>query len=283
MNMSRPLSFFFSVGDDESRRPLALTGSEPVAAPPHPAGPWVLAQTWHDLLFMHWPVAPEVLRPHLPAGLTLDTFDGQAWIAVLPFWMSGIRARGCPSVPFTSTFPEINVRTYVHDAERPAVFFMSLDADNILGAAIARHTYHLPYSRSRIRLSRHGDTIDFASNRVDPRDPPAMFAGSYRPVSEVCPAQPGSLEHWLVERYRFYTVNGQGEIYRGDVHHAPWPLQRARAEVRANTMVLSHNVTLPDTAPLLHYARRIDAIFWLPERVGSATGYVRPRLASYPG
>lgn len=283
MNMSQQLSFFFSVGDHDSRGPVARAGQEPVAAPPRPAGPWVLAQTWHDLLFMHWPVAPEVLRPHLPAGLTLDTINGQAWIAVLPFWMSGIRARGCPPVPFTSSFAEINVRTYVHDAERPAVFFMSLDADNVLGTTIARHTYHLPYTHSRIRLTHHGDTIDFASDRTDHRDPPAMFAGSYRPVSEVFQARPGSLEHWLVERYRFYTVNRQGDIYRGDIQHAPWPLQRARAEVRGNTMALSHNVELPAVAPLLHYARRIDATFWLPQRVGQAVGFVRPRLASYPG
>src|SRR5215204_2045661 len=133
MNMSRQLSFFFSIGDNDSRGPVVQADREPVAAPPRLARPWVMAQTWHDLLFMHWPVAPEVLRPHLPAGLTLDTFNRQAWIAVLPFWMSGIRGRGCPPVPLTSSFAEINVRTYVHDAERPAVFFMSLDADNVLG------------------------------------------------------------------------------------------------------------------------------------------------------
>src|SRR6476646_2026873 len=104
----------------------------------HPAGPWVLAQTWHDLLFAHWPVAPEVLRPHLPPGLPLDTCEGTAWLGIVAFWMSGIRLRGLPPVPFTSGFPEINVRTYVRDQARPAVFFMSLDADNALGIALAR-------------------------------------------------------------------------------------------------------------------------------------------------
>src|SRR5690242_6528449 len=117
-------------------------------------GLWVLAQTWHDLLFAHWPVDPAVVRPLLPPGVTLDTFDGQAWFGVVAFWMSGIRLRGLPPVPFTDGFPEINVRTYVWDAARPAVFFMSLDADNALGIALARRWYHLPYFRARIALDR---------------------------------------------------------------------------------------------------------------------------------
>src|SRR5215212_11794563 len=147
-------SFFFNVGPQQAAdAPGATTDL------PRPPGPWVLVQTWHDLLFLHWPVAPEILQPHLPPGLTLDTRDGLAWIAVLPFWMSGIRLRGCPPMPCTSSFPEINVRTYVHDAERPAVYFMSLDADNLLGTAIARATYHLPYSHSRITLTQDGDAI----------------------------------------------------------------------------------------------------------------------------
>ena len=165
MNLSRPLSFFFRVGEQESRNPTAQAGPEPIAVPPRPAGPWVLAQTWHDLLFMHWPVAPEVLRPHLPAGLTLDTFDGQAWIAVLPFWMSGIRARGCPPIPFTSSFAEINVRTYVVRDGIPGIYFFSLDADSAVAVGGASTLFHLPYFLADIEMESDRGRFTYRSRR----------------------------------------------------------------------------------------------------------------------
>jgi uncharacterized protein len=117
---------------------------------PLPAGGWVMAQSWHDLLSAHWPVTAAALRPHIPARLAIDTFDGQAWLGVVPFRMSGVRLRGTPAVPWLSAFPELNVRTYVLADAKPGVWFFSLDAGNAIAAAIAREWFHLPYLRGVI-------------------------------------------------------------------------------------------------------------------------------------
>jgi uncharacterized protein YqjF (DUF2071 family) len=239
-------------------------------APARPAGPWVLAQTWHDLLFAHWPVPPEMVRPLLPPGVTLDTFDGQAWLGIVAFWMSGIRLRGLPPVPFTAGFPEINVRTYVQDAARPAVFFMSLDADNAVGIALARRWYHLPYFRARIALTRRPGAVTFASRRTEPGAAPAAFTGAYGPVAAGQRSAPGTLEHWLTERYRFYTADQDGQVYRGDMQHEPWLLQAAGADIRLNTLIAAHGLPVPQGAPILHYARQTQAVFWWPERLAPA-------------
>ncbi len=251
---------------------------------PRPAGPWVMAQTWHNLLFAHWPVAPELLRPHLPPGLTLDTFDGQAWVGLILFRLSGIRLRGVPPMPLMSAFPEINVRTYVRDEGRPAIFFLSLDADNLLGIELAKLWYHLPYVHAQMQFTAADDQVAFTSRRTTPGAPPAVFAGRYGPTGDdPCPSAPGSLAHWLTERYRLYTVDGRGGLHRGDIYHDPWPLQPAAATITTNTMALGHGITLPATPPLLHYAHRMPALFWLPQRVPALASVPRPRPALTPG
>ncbi len=242
------------------------TGISPSPAP-RPAGPWVMAQMWHNLLFAHWPVAPEVLRPHLPPGLTLDTFDGQAWVGLILFRLSGIRLRGFPPVPLMSAFPEINVRTYIRDEGRPAILFLSLDADNLLGIELAKLWYHLPYLRARMTFTEAGDQVHFTSQRTTPTAQYATFSGSYGPTGRVAYSTPGSLEYWLTERYRLYSADGRGGLHRADIYHDPWPLQPAAATIAANTMTLAQGIPLPDTAPLCHYARQMPAIFWLPGRV----------------
>jgi uncharacterized protein YqjF (DUF2071 family) len=229
-----------------------------------------MAQTWHNLLFAHWPVAPEVLRPHLAPGLTLDTFDGQAWVGLILFRLSAIRLRGCPPVPLMSAFPEINVRTYIRDEGRPAILFLSLDADNLLGIELAKLWYHLPYLRANMTFRADGDQVAFTSHRTSPRAPFATFTGSYSPTGPVAYSAPGSLDHWLTERYRFYSVDGHGGLHRGDIYHDPWPLQPAAATIAANTLAQAHGIPLPDTPPLCHYARQMPAVFWLPERVAPA-------------
>jgi uncharacterized protein YqjF (DUF2071 family) len=240
-----------------------------------------MAQTWHNLLFAHWPVAPEVLRPHLPPGLTLDTFDGQAWIGLILFRLSGIRLRGCPPVPLMSSFPEINVRTYIRDEGRPAILFLSLDADNLLGIELAKRWYHLPYLQAKMQFSSDGDAVQFTSHRTSPQAPFAAFSGSYGPTGPAMPSAPGSLEHWLTERYRLYTVDRRGGLHRGDIYHDPWPLQPATATITANTMAQAHGITLPDTAPLCHYTRHMPARFWLPQRV-SADAQSHPARRAVP-
>ena len=225
-----------------------------------------MAQSWHDLLFAHWPVEPSVVAALLPPGLTLDTHEGCAWIGVVPFRMSGIRLRGLPPVPGTSAFPELNVRTYVTDGTKPGVWFFSLDAANALAVTVARVWFHLPYFRARMRGDASGDDIDYSSVRTHGGAQPGEFRARYGPTGAVYAAASGTLEHWLTERYCLYAQSPRG-LLRGEIHHVPWPLQPAWAEIETNTIAAASGITLPDTEPLLHFARRIDVPCWSPVRV----------------
>jgi len=226
---------------------------------PVPDGPWIMQQVWHDLLFAHWPIPPDVLRPLLPATLPLDTFQGQAWVGVVPFRMSGIRIRGLQPLPGVSRFPELNVRTYVEVAGRPGVYFFSLDAANLLAVWGARIGFSLPYFHAAMRCMEEDGSIRYASHRYGAGH--AAFVAEYKPLLPPRLAQPGSLEHWLTERYCLYTRRG-GRIVRGEIHHEPWPLQDATANISVNTMTSAAGFDLPDLAPLLHFARQIDVLIW---------------------
>ncbi len=226
-----------------------------------------MRQTWHDLLFMHWPVPIESLRPHIPPSLTIDTFDGQAWIAVVPFRMSDIAPRGLFPVPWLSAFPELNVRTYVIRDGRPGVWFFSLEAGNSLAVFIARTGFKLPYFHARMRLEQVPGTLSYTSHRIHRNAPPANFIGSYAPIAPPFDAQPGSLEYFLTARYCLYTADARGHVYRGEIHHPPWPLQLADAEVQANTMTDWLNIKLPDVSPLLHFSRKLEVVVWGLERL----------------
>lgn len=219
-----------------------------------------MAQSWHDLLFAHWPVPCDALRRLVPAALVLDTYDGTAWIGVVPFRMSGIRLRRLPPLPWLSAFPELNVRTYATRGGKPGVFFFSLDAANPLAVAVARRWYHLPYMRARMSATTEADGVRYASRRTHHGAPQAELRARYRPMGPVTRAAPGTLEHWLTERYCLYALDRHGTVYRGEIHHEPWPLQAAEAEVEVNTM--TRPLVLPDTQPLLHFARRLDVVVW---------------------
>src|SRR5215212_7567429 len=168
-----------------------------------PRGSWVMTQTWHDLLFAHWPVQPEALGRLVPSGVELDTYDGQAWLGIVAFRLSGIRLRGLPEIPMISGFPEVNVRTYVTANGKPGVYFLSLDADNPLVTAIARPWFHLAYHNARIRFARVGERVEVAGWRRGSED--ARFCAMYQPCSEPFIAPPHTLEHWLTERYCYYA------------------------------------------------------------------------------
>ncbi len=224
-----------------------------------------MAQVWHDLLFAHWPVEAATLRAAIPPPLALDLFDGQAWVGVVPFRMSGVQLRLLPlAAPWLSAFPELNVRTYVTGpgGARPGVFFHSLDAGNPVAVAVARRWYHLPYFFARMGCRRVGDWISYTSRRAHPGAPPADFVGQYRPTGPAFRSAPGSLEEWLTERYCLYAADRRGRVYRGDIAHARWPLQPAEAELHFDTLVGQHGIRLPDTAPLLHFARRLAIRAW---------------------
>lgn len=217
---------------------------------------------WHDLLFAHWSVEPQLLRPLIPAGLELDTFDGRAWIGVVPFHMTGVVPRYTPELNCTSAFPEINVRTYVKNSTHAGVWFFSLDATSRLVVRVARLWYKLPYYDARIDVDREGETINYRSTRTHRGAGRADFEASYKPVGQTFHAAPQTLEHFLVERYCMFAADRKGRITRGDIHHARWQLQTAEAEIRTNTMTQPLGFELPQTAPLLHFARLIEAVAW---------------------
>ncbi len=233
---------------------------------PLPRSPWIMTQVWHELLFAHWPIAPELLRPLIPALLPLDTYEGEAWVGVVPFRMSHVSPRGLPPVRGLSAFPELNVRTYVTVNGIPGVYFFSLDASNPIAVALARSLFHLPYYNARMHCQRIDETIHYTSMRTHRGAPMAELVANYRPVEPVSYAEHGSLPFWLTERYALYTIVG-ARLYRGDIHHEQWPLQRAEWEVTRDTMARSHAIALPDTAPLLHYSHRQEVLIWPLQRL----------------
>jgi len=221
-----------------------------------------MKQVWHDLLFMHWPIPADRLRPLIPPKLEIESFEGSAWVGVVPFHMSGIRAHWMPPIPGTSVFPELNVRTYVRAGGKPGVWFFSLDAANSLAVAGARRFYHLPYFRARMEAtSGPRDEIQYDSHRIHSGAVSADFRGHYRPLGNLFRAKQGSLEYFFVERYCLYAAT-RGHIFCGEIDHAPWPLQRAEAEIGVNTMATASGITLPTSKPLLHFARRQEVRVW---------------------
>jgi len=226
---------------------------------PLPNLPWVMKQTWNDLLFAHFPVKFDVLRKLVPEVLPLDTYDGMCWIGVVPFHMTDIRLRGLPPIPGTDKFPELNVRTYVTIEGKPGVYFFSLDATNLLAIQVARTFYHLPYVHADMRIAKHEDMIEYESKR---KTGDARFSADYRPISKVYVAEKGSFEEWLVERYCLYILNSKGIPLRCDILHHPWLLQRAEAEIKENTMLSSRGIIVENDSAILHYSKKIEVRMW---------------------
>jgi uncharacterized protein YqjF (DUF2071 family) len=219
-----------------------------------------MAQTWLELLFAHWRLPVERLRPHVPAGLEVDTFEGDGWLGVTPFRVANLRLRGLPPLPRVSTFLELNCRTYVsHGGEKPGIWFFSLDASSRLAVEGARRLYRLPYFLARMQgLPRYRCT------RLD-AERPHVWESAYAPVGEVSPPEPGTLAHFLTERYCLYAVGDGGRLQRAEIHHPPWPLQAAQAEVELNTM--PPDGLEAEGEPLCHYSGRQDVLIWELEPV----------------
>jgi len=230
---------------------------------------------WRNLLFAHWPVPRELLRPLVPSALEIDAFEGEAWIGIVPFGMAGVRIRRLPSVPGTTTFPELNVRTYVlprHDnaagERKPGVWFFSLDAASRLVVRVARRWYGLPYFVARMRIDAPpvvapATPVRYTSERTHAHASPAALDVVYAPVGPPVRSHANTLEHFLTERY-FLFAQSAGVLRAAAVKHVPWPLQPAAADFRSNTMTAPLGISLPDTPPLLHYAARLDVLAWHP-------------------
>jgi uncharacterized protein len=243
-----------------------LTELERLALRERPEGQPLMHQTWGKLLFMHWRVDEKNLQPLVPEGLEIDTFDGTAWIGVIPFTMWDIRAFPpfLPAVPGFSAAHELNVRTYVHFDRVPGVWFFSLDCNSAAAVIAARTFYHLPYFNAHIDLKQRSSTIDYSLARTD--RPPAHFKGSWN-IGETIPfSHPESLAFFLTERYCLYSEHN-GKLYRARICHQPWPLQKASMKAYETTMIESLGLPSPEGQPALNYAESLNVEIWPIEKV----------------
>jgi uncharacterized protein YqjF (DUF2071 family) len=244
----------------------SLTDVDRLAIRNRPEGQPIMHQKWGKLLFMHWRVDTQVLRPLIPAELEIDTFDGSAWIAVTPFTMWDIRAFPpfVPPVPGFSSLHELNVRTYVCIDRVPGVWFLSLDCNSAAAVFAARALFFLPYYNAEIKIEEYFKRVDYALTRTE--DPPATLQASWT-IGETLPySQPDSLEFFLTERYCLYSEH-KGELYRARIHHQPWPLQEATLTSLSSSMIESLQLPTPKEDPLLHYAEELSVDIWRLTRV----------------
>ena len=218
---------------------------------------------WEELLFLHWRVEAAVLQRLLPPGVVIETFDGSAWLGVVPFRMAATRFRWLPALPTAHTFPELNVRTYVRVGDTSGVWFFSLDAASRLAVEGARWSFGLPYFLARMKCRREGDVVGYTSERMDRRGPAAAFAASWRALGSPRRAAAGSLEHFFAERYCLFTTR-RGVLMRGDVAHVPWQLAPAEVQLTACNMTRLLGCVLPGEPESALAASPLTVAAWAP-------------------
>jgi hypothetical protein len=228
-----------------------------------------MAMRWTDLLFAHWPLPAKDIARLLPEGLILDTWEGAAWVGIVPFRMEDVQLRGLPKIPGTHVFPEANVRTYVREPKsgHHGVYFFSLDASNPLAVVGARGWFHLPYYFARMSIERDDGSQEgcwrYYSKRLFSRRP-ADLRARYRGAGKMLPpSKPGTIEYFLTERYALFT-NANGRVIRCDIHHRQWTLESAEAQFETLTLADPAGIKLPPSAPLLHFSRIQDVLAWPP-------------------
>lgn len=247
---------------------------------PLPSGHWLMRQRWNDLLFAHWPVPASSLMPLVPEGLQVDTFQGSAWLGVMPFWMDRIKVRGLPPIPGARSFPDLSLRTYVREERTgaPGVFCLSLDSNNLLAVAMGRAFYRLPYHWAEMHMEQRTERefSFYSRRRLAPQ--PVVFRARYRglgPSRRLMESNPGTLEYFLMERYCLFSSNRAGQPIRANLHQVSGPLEEAEAEIEQNDLAEAAGLQLPEIEPVLHYTRRLAVYVWPAE-------LVRPALVSRP-
>ena len=218
----------------------------------------VMYQRWRHLTFLHWTLPPEVVAPLLPPGLTLDTWEGKAYVGLVPFTMRGVRPRGLPAVGFLSDFHETNVRTYVHfEGRNPGVWFFSLEAANLIAVLLARASFKLPYFFASMTLTPEGEGFAYHSERHWPKPTPATCTVRCTPQGPASASTPGTLQHFLVERYFLYSRSG-GALYRGQVHHAPYQVRAATARDVDESLLAAAGLPRPAEPPSVLFSEGVD-------------------------
>ncbi|USK52157.1 DUF2071 domain-containing protein [Bacillus sp. CMF12] len=244
---------------------LKITGYRPF---PLPDKPWVMEQIWTDVLFAHWPVPAEIMEEHIPSQLTLDTYNGTAWVGIVPFWISKMRVRGLPPLPIMKSMNELNVRTYVEYEGMKGVYFFSLDADNFLAVTGARILYFLPYMNAEMQVSKCEGLINYESRRTHSHSESGQFKADYKPISSPFNSKPGTLDEWLTERYCLWVTKGE-KVFRGDIHHTKWQLHEASCTIHQNTLASFLPRKYFKGEPIVHYSPEKHAYFWPLIKVAS--------------
>jgi uncharacterized protein len=224
---------------------------------PVPTGRWIMEQGWYDLLFAHWELPLETVRSLVPRSLEVDTYDGRPWLSIAAFLLK-MRPRGLPALGRIWSFPELNFRTYVLHEGKPGIYFFSLDAASLSAVIGARMAYRLPYFHARMAIARDGRVIRYRSARIRT---PATFSASYQATSAVFHAAPGTLSHWLAERYCLYAVD-RGRVYAGEIHHPPWPLQNAQVEIAENSLPDAYGMRINIKPDLAQFAEAQEVLIW---------------------
>lgn len=241
---------FMKIINDTTHRPFPL-----------PRGNWIMKQAWRDLLFIHWPISPDQLKKHIPPSLQIDTFNRTAWVGIVAFVMAGIYPRGLSSLSILPAFPEINVRTYVQYEGKPGVYFMSLDVDDWASLTIAKRWLHLPYQPAKICIHKKENAFHCSSTRQKSNHP-IIYEGMHTPNSEIFFPIEGTLDHWLTERYCFFSSNKRENLFCCEIHHSPWPLQHAKTVVKKNTLFSPFHIDVNGIQPIAHFSKGVDSLIW---------------------
>lgn len=227
------------------------------------AMPWVMFQRWQSVCFMHYPIDMHKLSPHVPDGLSIDTYNGQAWISLLPMHMVNLHLHDTPAVPGTSDFPEINLRTYVKVNDRPGVYFFSIDAESYLGSWVAKFLFHLPYVDAKMKIRKDGGRVSMQSDRPKSKKfKAARFSGWFEPYGPLKKAEEGSLEFFLAERYTAFSADVEGRLYRGDLVHQPWEIRDAKFHIEENTILEAAGLDVGGAVPQVHFSPGTDSFIW---------------------
>jgi uncharacterized protein YqjF (DUF2071 family) len=230
---------------------------------------WLMFESWDDLLLASWPVPVSAVRSLVPPGLEIDTFDGSAWVSIVPFRAGNMRLHWLPQIPGQADFHELNFRTYVRLGDTRAVSFLSLDSPGALASLIGSKLFGLPFRDATIRIEKRGDGYRVESRRTMRSEPPAEFIASYLPYGEAATPRPGSLENFLTARLSLFVAGRDGQLHRGDISHAPWLLQPVDVQIESNTIARAVGITLPDVPPHAAFAAHTDSLVYPPVRVAT--------------
>jgi uncharacterized protein len=229
---------------------------------PIPTDPWQWRQHWSKVLFMHWPVAPSVLRGHVPAALKLDTWEDLPWVSLVAFHLDSVRHRRYPSFGLVSNTIELNLRTYVSYRAEPAIYFLSIHANRRLTVALAKWLTPLPYVRACMDYQKNGVAYRFRCASLASAANPLGLDVEFTPLSDPAQAERGSLTEWLVERYGLYANTPRGQLVRTAAEHVPWQLQDVSLKLRENTIAQPFGLALSRRPALAHFARDMQAMVW---------------------